>query len=159
MLAVPLSLWQGWFEQSPALAEWLELHPQREDLYSALRPLLAERPRQERTFLDEIDQLQASLRTLQLHDTEVLQGLKSESEGISWLIPSVAQILPDLDPFDANGLSVSTIERVLQRSTFGLRLVGYPTAALQELFDRPTSSSPLDSEVDDLGDTLQKSAL
>ena len=105
VLAVPLSIWQDWFEQSPALAEWLELHPQREDLYSALRPLLAERPRQERTFLDEIDQLQASLRTLQLHDTEVLQGLKSESEGISWLIPSVAQILPDLDPFDANGLS------------------------------------------------------
>ena len=109
------------------------------------------------TFLDEIDQLQASCS--QLHDTEVLQGLKSESEGISWLIPSVAQILPDLDPFDANGLSVSTIERVLQRSTFGLRLVGYPTAALQELFDRPTSSSPLDSEVDDLGDTLQKSVV
>ena len=48
------------------LATWLESHPQREDLYAALRPLLAERPRQDRTFLDEIDQLQAALRTAQL---------------------------------------------------------------------------------------------
>ena len=34
----------------PELAKWLESHPQREDLYAALRPLLAERPRQDRTF-------------------------------------------------------------------------------------------------------------
>ena len=56
VLAVPLNVWQGWWQQSPALAEWVESHPQREDLYSALRPLLVERPRQDRTFLDEIDQ-------------------------------------------------------------------------------------------------------
>ena len=43
---------------------------------------------------------------------------------------------------------VSSLERALQRSEFGLRLVGYPTGPLQELFDRPAStSSPLDSEV------------
>ena len=49
----------------PELAKWLESHPQREDLYAALRPLLAERPRQDRTFLDEIDQLQALCARLQ----------------------------------------------------------------------------------------------
>ena len=46
-------------------------------------------------------------------------------------------MLPDLDPFGVEGLSMSTFERALQRSAYGLRLVGYPTAALQELFDRP----------------------
>ena len=32
VLAVPLSVWQGWWKKSQALAEWLESHPQREDL-------------------------------------------------------------------------------------------------------------------------------
>ena len=51
LLAVPLSVWQGWWKKSQALAEWLESHPQREDLYASLRPLLAERPRQIALFL------------------------------------------------------------------------------------------------------------
>ena len=57
LLAVPTELWQQWFSDSPELAKWLESHPQREDFYSALRPLLAERPQQNLTF-DVIDQLQ-----------------------------------------------------------------------------------------------------
>ena len=36
LLAVPLSVWQTWWQQF-VLAEWLESHPQREDLM----PLLA----------------------------------------------------------------------------------------------------------------------
>ena len=32
LLAVPVELWQSWFVQSPDLVEWLEVHPQREDL-------------------------------------------------------------------------------------------------------------------------------
>ena len=146
VLAVPINIWQGWWQQSPALATWLESHPQREDLYAALRPLLAERPRQDRTFLDEIDQLQAALRTAQLDDTEALKDLKNTDHGVSWLIPSLAQLLPDLENFGVEGVSVSTLERVLQRSDFGLRLVGYPTAALQELFESPASPSPLASD-------------
>ena len=35
-----------------------------------------------------------------------------------------------------------TLERALQRSNFGVRLVGYPTAALQELFDGPHPPLP-----------------
>ena len=114
--------------------------PQR-DLYAALRPLLAERPRQDRTFLDEIDQLQASLRTVQLDHPEDLNGA---DDGISWLIPSVAYLLPDLDPFGVEGLSVSTLERALQRSAFALRLVGYPSSS--GTFPRPCISSPLASD-------------
>ena len=60
LLAVPLEVWQSWCQKSPPLIQWLESHPQREDLYAAIRPLLAARPRQDRTFLDEIDQLQSS---------------------------------------------------------------------------------------------------
>lgn len=146
LLAVPITVWQGWWQQSPDLAEWLESHPQREDLYAALRPLLVERPRQDRTFLDEIDQLQAALRTAQLRESDDLQILNTADTGISWLIPSVAHLLPDLESFGVEGLSVSTLERAVQRTAFGLRLVGYPTAVLQELFDRPASPSPLASE-------------
>ena len=155
LLAVPLSVWQTWWQQSPVLAEWLESHPQREDLYAALRPLLAERPRQDRTFLDEIDQLQSSVRTAQLRDTEALQSLRSADASISWLIPSVAQLLPDLEPFGVQWLSDGTVERVIQRSQFGVRLIGYPTAALQELIDSPAAPTPLESEASGDGVPLQ----
>ncbi len=154
VLAVPLNVWQGWWQKSSALAEWLENHPQREDLYAAIRPLLAARARQDRTFLDEIDHLQASLRTAQLDDPRALQDLKDADDGISWLIPSVQSLLPDLEPFDAKGLPISSINRVYERSSFGLRLVGYPTAALQELFD---SSPSLKSDPAADGVPLQES--
>ena len=146
VLAVPLSVWQEWWEQSQDLADWLEAHPQREDLYSALRPLLAERALQDRTFLDEIDQLQPSLRTTQLCDLEALNELNATDAGISWFIPSVSHLVPDLQPYSADGLPSNSIQAALERSAFGLRLVGYPTAALQELFDRPAATSPLTSD-------------
>ena len=148
LLAVPVELWQHWFRSSPELAKWLEAHPQREDLYAALRPLLAERPRQDRTFLDEIDQLQASVRALQLRDASDLDGLKAADSGISWLLPSVSHLLPDLEPYALEGLSLSTLQRAFERSDHGLRLVGYPTAVLQELFD---PSVPAASPSDDAG--------
>ena len=146
LLAVPVELWQKWFNSSTELEHWIESHPQREDLYAALRPLLAERPLQDRTFLDEIDQLQASMRAAQFRDPDALQDLNIPEAGISWLIPSVAHVLPDLEPFGVEGLSASTLQRALIRSTFGVRLVGYPTAVLQELFDSKASASSPESE-------------
>ncbi len=134
LLAVPVALFQKWFLRSPELANWLEAHPQREDLYAALRPLLADRPRQDRTFLDEIDQLQASLRTLQLRDVSDLDYLEVADLEISWLLPSVSHVLPDLELYALEGLSPSTLQRAVERSQHGLHLVGYPTAVLQELF-------------------------
>ena len=81
LLAVPVQLWHGWFNSSSELTQWIESHPQREDQYAALRPLLANRPRQDRTFLDEIDQLQSSIRTVQLRDRETCSPLKMQSLG------------------------------------------------------------------------------
>ena len=148
LLAVPVEVLQQWFRSSSELEIWLESHPQREDLYAALRPLLAERPRQDRTFLDEIDQLQSMLRTAQVREPAAIQSLTVEESGTSWLIPSVAHLLPDLDSFGAEGLSKTSLERLLQRSPFGLRLVGYPTDVLQELIDRPVPSPSIASEAD-----------
>ena len=147
LLAVPVELWQRWFSESPELAAWLESHPQREDIYAALRPLLVDRPRQERTFLDEIDQLQASLRTFQLRDTSDLEVFKAADPDISWLLPSVNHCLPDVQANTMLGLSASVLQSALERSDHGLRLVGYPRAMLQELFDpsiRQVSSSTSD---------------
>ena len=146
VLAVPLSIWQGWWKKFPALAEWIESHPQREDLYAALRPILAERPRQDRTFLDEIDQLQVVLRTAQISDSQDLQELKTNGDGISWLIPSVSHFLPGLEPVGVDGLSIESLKRVLQSSAYGMRLVGYPTEVLQDVFDRRDTPSPLEPE-------------
>ena len=137
LLAVPLEVWQSWCQKSPPLIQWLESHPQREDLYAAIRPLLAARPRQDRTFLDEIDQLQSSLRTAQVDKVNDLKALTTADPNISWLIPSIPHLLPDLEPFGVEGLSVVTLERVLERSAFGLRMIGYPIAALQELLIYP----------------------
>ena len=119
------------------------IHPEREDLYAALRPLLADHPRQDRTFLDQIDQLQPSLRTACLCDSEDLNILNAEDSATAWFIPSVAHLLPDLEPFDVDGLTVHTLELALQRSPFGLRLVGYPILSLRELMDSPAPPSPL----------------
>ena len=156
LLAVPISVWQGWWKQSPALVDWIESHPQREDLYTALRPLLVESPRQDRTFLDQIDHLQACLRTFQIRELDSLQALKAEEAGVSWLIASVSHLLPDLEPFGVEGLSVRTVERALERSEFGIRLIGYPTAVLQELLDGSAPISPLASESDADSNSLQK---
>ena len=152
LLAVPVELWQQWFHSSPDLAKWLEAHPQREDLYAALRPLLADRPRQDRTFLDEIDQLQASLRTLQLRDASDLEGLQADSD-ISWLVPTASHLLPDLEPYGLEGLAQVSLQRAFERSDNGLRLVGYPTALLQELFDPsiPSASSSPVAELNEPG--------
>ena len=131
LLAVPFQLWQSWFPKSPDLVKWLEAHPQREDLYAALRPLLADRPRQDRNFLDEIDLLQPSLRTLQLRNREDLDVFEDADEDISWFLPSISHLVPDLEPYGLEGLSRSTLERAFDRSEHGLRLVGYPKQVLQ----------------------------
>ena len=70
-------------DHSSELASWLESHPQREDLYAALRPLLADLARQDRTFLDEIDKLQTCMRAVQLRDPQDLQALSSADPDIS----------------------------------------------------------------------------
>ena len=144
LLAVPVELWQYWFSNSPELAKWLESHPQREDLYAALRPLFVDSPCQSRTLLDQIDHLQGSLRTVQLEDVTDLEGLKEFDSDISWFLPSVHHQLPDVDPYALEGLSPSLLQRAFQRSQHGLRLVGYPTVVLHELFHPSPPATSLD---------------
>ena len=112
----PIEIWQGWCEKTPALLDWLESHPQREDLYAALRPLLAQRPRQDRSFLDEIDQLQSVLRTVQCFEPDSLQELKAQEAAISWLIPSPTCLVPGIETLGVEGLTL--IVQSAQRSLF-----------------------------------------
>ena len=103
VLAVPLSVWQEWWEQSQDLATGLK-HILNVRISTLAKALLAERALQDRTFLDEIDQLQPSLRTTQLCDLEALNELNATDAGISWFIPSVSHLVPDLQPYSADGL-------------------------------------------------------
>ena len=145
LLAVPVELWQRWFSESPELAAWLISSPTRRYLCSTAPSPGGSSP-SKRTFLDEIDQLQASLRTFQLRDTSDLEVFKA-ADPDSWLLPSVNRYLPDVQANTMLGLSASVLQSALERSDHGLRLVGYPKAMLQELFDpsiRQVSSSTSD---------------
>ena len=115
------------------------MHPQREDLYVALRPLLTSSARQDRTFLDAIDALQSSLRTVQLRNEDFNRFEKSDTD-ISWFLPSISHLLPDLEPYGLEGLSRPTIQRAFESSRHGLRLVGYPIEVLQKLFEPQISA-------------------
>lgn len=141
LLAVPLELWHHWWEQQPHLAQWLERHPQREDLYAALRPVLAQRPLQDRTLPDLIDQLQPSLQTAHVSHVSDMQPLFAPGSSTSWLLPSSEQALPDCNPPGAPGFSASDLELALQRSALGLHLIGFPRETLQQLLlSTPTAS-------------------
>ena len=129
----PVELWQKMVRQFTELSAWLESHPQREDLYSALRPVLAELPRQELTFLDVIDKLQPSLRTAQLFGPETLKDFDIADGSTSWFIPSVTQLLPNSESIGCEGVSTGAIQAALKSSALGLRIVGYPTAVLRDL--------------------------
>ena len=148
LLAVPVELWQSWFLNSDDLAKWLRFIL-AEDLYSALRPLRSPR---HRTFLDAIDKMQSSLRTLHLKDLSDLDELEEADTDTSWLLPGVSYILPDLDPYGLEGLSRSTLRRCFDRSNYGLRLVGYPKAVLQELLE-PSVSTPSTGDDESLNAT------
>ena len=142
LLAVPIELWQRWWQQQPAMASWIAAHPQREDLYAALRPALARRPLQDRTLLDLIDQLQPGLQTHELLGPADVTALPAQS-AISWLLPNPERLLPDQDPPGAAGLSHEQLGQALTRASQGLRLIGFPRASLEEvLLEGPTVAAP-----------------
>ena len=146
LLAVPVQLWQQWWQDQPAITAWVERHPQREDIYAALRPLLERRPLQDRTLLDLIDQLQPGLQTAQVLSPADVDALPIGT-GVSWLLPGQAQLLADLDPPGAEGVNRDALHRALLDAPHGLRLVGFPTASLQELLlDATTNHAPTVAE-------------
>ena len=140
LLAVPVELWQRWWQQQPAMAAWLASHPQREDLYAALRPALARRPLQDRTLLDLIDQLQPGLQTQELLRADDLNALPADGP-ISWLLANPERLLPDQDPPAAAGFSHGQLAQALARAPQGLRLIGFPRAALEEVLLEPRAAA------------------
>ena len=117
-------------------------HPQREDLYAALRPLLTDRPRRSLCLTKLI--VCNPPYTLQLKNPSDFDALTSADSAISWFFPSVNYQLPDAEPLTLGGLSLSTLQRAFERSEHGLRLVGYPSSVLQELLDPSVPSEPID---------------
>lgn len=150
LLAVPVDLWQKWWAEQPAVAAWIERHPQREDFYSALRPVLAQRPLQDRTLLDLIDQLQPGAQSTQLVSLEDLEALPIGA-GVSWFLPGHAQLLANTDPPGVAGLSRDALVRALGITAHGLRLVGFPTSSLEEVLLDPAIST-VAASVDQLFD-------
>ena len=150
LLAVPVALWQQWWSSSTALQAWIEAHPQREDLYATLRPLLEQRPLQDRSLLDQLDQLQPALQTRQILHASELVPLEA-SHGLSWLLPSPQHLLADQAPPGATGLSPVLRRLAFERaeSGSGLRFVGFPTASLEELLlgEIPAAEVPAEPDV------------
>jgi len=146
LLAVPIELWQRWWQQQPAVSSWIAAHPQREDLYAALRPALAQRPLQDRTLLDLIDQLQPSLHTHELLRPADLAALPADS-AVSWLLPNPERWLPDQDPPGSAGFSREQLAQALARAPHGLRLVGFARAGLEAvLLETPAAAQPAAGE-------------
>ncbi len=145
LLAVPVELWQTWWSNHSALKQWIASHLQREDIYAGLRPVLMRRALQDRSFLELIDNLLPGLISRQIVVSEDLQALK-ESPEISWLIPSSEHCLPEEDTPTADGFSTDLLEKAFNRSIYGLRLLGFPKASLQELFvDLPSKINKQDA--------------
>ena len=73
------------------------------------------------------------MRSAQIEELETLEALSAEEVGTSWLMPSVSNLLPDVERFGPEGLSINSLRRAFERSDYGLRLIGYPLEALEKL--------------------------
>jgi ATP-binding cassette, subfamily B, bacterial HlyB/CyaB len=133
LLAVPVELWQQWWTQSPELGAWQGAHPQREDVYAALRPLLVQRERQDQSLAELLDRLQPLLNTRELRSAAQLDQLLATEAELSWFLPAAERLLPDLNPPTAAGFRPEELQQALRRSPLGLRLLALPRQELQQL--------------------------
>ncbi len=133
LLAVPVELWQQWWQAAPALGEWTAPHPQREDTYSALRPLLIQRERQELSLAELLDRLQPSICPLELRTPGELEHQLEASPDNSWFLAAADRFLPDQNPPGVAGYRPEQLQQALRRSGWGLRLIALPSAELEEL--------------------------
>jgi len=154
LLAVPVELWQQWWLQAPELGAWQAAHPQREDVYSALRPLLIQRERQDQKLSELIDRLQPWLHTRELRSAAELDQLLETEVGLSWFLPAAERFLPDLNPPKAAGFRPAELQQALRRSPHGLRLLALPSQDLHQLMaGAPTA--PADAPLDPTGPLLE----
>ena len=144
LLAVPVELWQQWWQSAPALAAWTGPHPQREDTYSALRPLLIQRERQELNLGELLDRLQPSICPLEVRTPGELEHQLEASPDSSWFLAAADRFLPDQTPPGVAGYGPEQLQQALRRSGCGLRLIVLASAELEELM---LSSPPLPVEV------------
>ena len=128
LLAVPVQLWQQWYKNSS-------------ELRSGLRPILNAKifmplsglssrivPAKTALFLTKLTNCRPRCALRQLDHSEALLRLINADSDISWLIPSAAQLLPDLDALWCLRIIPSQPSNVpcsVPPSVCGL--VGYPT--------------------------------
>lgn len=139
LLAVPVDLWRGWLQASSAMATQVSQHPQPEDCYAALRPLLIQRELQDQTLPELLDRLLPGIETAELRNSSELDALFGEQYRTSWFLPDARLLLPDLNPPGPEGYLPTQLQQALRQSPHGLRLVGYSKDLLGELM-RPHSS-------------------
>jgi CRP-like cAMP-binding protein len=111
LLAVPVELWQQWWQSSPALGAWDAAHPQKEDTYTALRPLLCQRERQELSLHELLDQLQTFLCPLELRTSAELQQQLDSTADSSWFLTGSERFLPDHNPPGVEGFSPAQLQQ------------------------------------------------
>jgi ATP-binding cassette subfamily B protein len=133
MLAVPVEIWQQWWADDAGIGAWQARHPQREDLYAALRALLVQRQLQDQTLAELLDRLQPIQRSHELRSAAELEQLLGAGGSWSWFVPAAERFLPDLNPPGAEGYRPEQLQQALRRSPHGLRLLSLPTDELAQL--------------------------
>lgn len=134
VLAIPADLWCLWCEQIPALAQWCAEYPEREDHLAALRPFLLARERHECNWNELLDLAIPQVQTCWLTETSDLGALETPSAPVSWYLPNHANLFPAGPNASLEGCGPDLLEQALQRCSLGLRLIGWPTSLLEQLF-------------------------
>lgn len=152
LLSVPVELWQLLFNAGTHLSDWVTKHPQREDLYAALRSTLIQRELQDLSLSELLDRLQPLVTSVDIRHVDDLDRLFANQPQISWFPQHPEFLFPELGPPDPRGISLEYLKVALSSSTNGLRLIGLPIAPLQHLLESPSSPdvvvSPIPSQLE-----------
>lgn len=148
VLAVPVELWQHWWRQAPELGAWQAAHPQLEDTYAALRPLLIQRELQDQSLGELLDRLHPWLKTYEMRSAAELDQLLVTNTGCSWFLPSAERLLPDLNPPALEGFRPESLQQALRCSPYGLRLVALPRQELEKLMAGDQPFEGIDASLD-----------
>ncbi len=137
LLSVPVELWQLFYSSDTRLSDWIKLHPQREDLYAALRSTLIRRELQDLSISELLDRLQSLVISVDVSQVDDLDRLFANHPQTSWFPQFPDFIFPELGPPDSRGISLDNLKVALATSQNGLRLIGLPLAPLQQLIEPP----------------------
>jgi len=133
LLAVPIEIWQQWWQQADPIGNWCSAHPQREDTYTTLRPLLLQRERQELSLADLLDRLQPSLCPVEVRSSAELDQQLEALPNSSWFLAGADRFLPDQNPPGCPGYRPEQLQQAMRRSSWGLRLIAIASSEIEEL--------------------------